>query len=199
MPINARSKGKQGEYEVIDLFQPLMNEIFEEFGYVAPILRRNTAQYADGGEDIAGMIWHAVEVKRCEKADIGRWWLQTVGEAAKSYVQLPRLENTENKREFLVNKARQATWWDRDLESCGIRGKTKKIPILLWRQNRQPWRVLVPLKTIVGGSAATPTVNITIPSEISWDAFVPWFRFDLRSRLGAWESIKAGLVDRHLA
>lgn len=199
MALNARSKGKSGEYEVIDLFQPIIDEIFEEFGYVAPTLRRNTAQYADGGEDIAGMIWHSVEVKRCEKTDIGRWWLQTVGEANKSYVQLPTLENSKNRRPFSVNKVRLGTWWERDLESSGIGGKSRKIPILLWRQNRQPWRVLVPLKAIVGGSAATPTVNITIPSEISWDAFVAWFRFDLRAHIGAWESIKAGLVDRHMA
>lgn len=196
MALNARDKGKSGEYEVIDILQPIFSELFEEFNMEGPLLRRNVAQYADGGEDVSGTIWYAIEVKRVEKADIGRWWLQTVGEANKSFISLPQCDAPARSN---PDKRRLAVWWPRDLTNSGMGGKSKKIPILFWRQNRQPWRVLVPLKVMVGGSSATPVVNMTMPAEISLDAFKAWLRFDLRGKLGAWEGIRIGMKDRHLS
>jgi hypothetical protein len=85
MGANPRNKGKSGEYEVIKMLQIICDEIWREFWMVAPTLRRNTAQYADGGEDIAGLPWYAVEVKRCETLQLAKWWLQCSTEALKSH------------------------------------------------------------------------------------------------------------------
>jgi hypothetical protein len=67
------------------MLQIICDEIWREFWMVAPTLRRNTAQYADGGEDIAGLPWYAVEVKRCETLQLAKWWLQCSTEALKSH------------------------------------------------------------------------------------------------------------------
>lgn len=230
MTINARNKGKAGEQEVIQILQPVLTEIFAEFGFIAPTLRRNAQQYADGGEDIANMPWYACEIKRCERADLARWWLQAARQASISDV---RIGTFERSRAFdgYVDPKRLVAWWDRDLRSAGIplkasvRGTTpqlalnnfakvgevtgsgkggkgpneKKIPLLFWRQNRANWRVLLPLVCQTGGSGITAVVNMTIPCEISMDAFLAWWRFDLRGRIGAYLSILEGMKLRGLA
>ena len=96
MGINARNKGKSGEYEVIKMVQAIYDDVFKDFWLQAPTLRRNTQQYADGGEDVAGMTWHSLEVKRCEKIELGKWWLQCTTQAEKAKVDLFKLEILEN-------------------------------------------------------------------------------------------------------
>jgi hypothetical protein len=94
--INARNKGKSGEYEVIKMLQTICDDVFKDFYLKAPLLRRNTAQYADGGEDVAGLTWHSIEVKRCEKLEIGKWWLQATRQAEKAKIDMFKLEILEN-------------------------------------------------------------------------------------------------------
>lgn len=94
--INARNKGKSGEYEIIKMLQTICDDVFKDFYLKAPLLRRNTAQYADGGEDVAGLTWHSVEVKRCEKLEIGKWWLQATRQASKAKIDMFKLEILEN-------------------------------------------------------------------------------------------------------
>lgn len=94
--INARNKGKSGEYEIIKMLQTICDDVFKDFYLKAPLLRRNAAQYADGGEDVAGLTWHSVEVKRCEKLEIGKWWLQATRQATKAKIDMFKLEILEN-------------------------------------------------------------------------------------------------------
>lgn len=79
--MNARQKGKSGEYEVMHMLQEVCDDVFAEFRVKAPRLRRNAMAYADGGEDIVGLPWYSVEVKRVEKLEVGKWWVQCLAQA----------------------------------------------------------------------------------------------------------------------
>ena len=77
----AVSKGKRGEREVCDELQPVVDSVAKELGMAAPRIRRNLAQSGDGGEDIVGLPWYAIEVKRCETLALDKWWRQCVTQA----------------------------------------------------------------------------------------------------------------------
>lgn len=83
MGIISRSKGIAGEREVIQLLQPVVDAAYAKHRpqEKAPKLTRNLAQARDGGHDINGLPWAAIEVKRCSKAHMGEWWSQTVAQA----------------------------------------------------------------------------------------------------------------------
>lgn len=270
MGANPRNKGKSGEYEVIKMLQIICDEIWREFWMVAPTLRRNTAQYADGGEDIAGLPWYAVEVKRCETLQLAKWWLQCSTEALKSHPTALVETFTEDCPEnwartckpfdFLgaknsgfkqqgsisgngtnciqsVNNSGQVgdklstsihTYPQNgdNLETpslfpeldrgARVRSSPKidfspslndkklsrndksstpstlssdskweafgfgtKIPILLFRQSKQRWRVMLPVQLPVGVDGR----SMSSVGEISIEAFQLWLRSDIRARL----------------
>lgn len=77
----AVSKGKRGEREVCDELQPVVDSVATSMGMAAPRIRRNLAQSGDGGEDIVGLPWYAIEVKRCETLALDKWWRQCVTQA----------------------------------------------------------------------------------------------------------------------
>lgn len=73
----ARNKGANGEREVIGMLQPIVDKVYGEARRAAPVLRRNQAQRYEGGYDIEGLPWLALEVKRQENAGmLGSWWKQ---------------------------------------------------------------------------------------------------------------------------
>lgn len=80
----SQNKGKRGEREVIQMLQPVVNNVFELFGEEPPKLQRNTLQADDGGCDIHGLEWMALEVKYQEGQSIGAWWAQAVRQAGKT-------------------------------------------------------------------------------------------------------------------
>lgn len=96
----AVSKGKRGEREVCDELQPVVDSVATSLGMTAPRIRRNLQQSGDGGEDILGLPWYAIEVKRCETLALDKWWQQCVTQARR--------------------KAAMATAWD-DLSRGGWR------------------------------------------------------------------------------
>lgn len=197
MAINARAKGANGEREVINMLQEVIDEVAtsvsEEYGcsFEFPRLIRNTLQSAQGGEDIHGLPWYAVEVKRCEKQDIGRWWLQTTRQSeaknsADSFSTL-RLELSAASR--LVSDAELRAGGGvagsgrgvvRRVDLTGVVAKPQKVPVLTYRANNQPWRV------VIWGSLGTLDGKaIRCPVDIAWPAFALWLKIDLRVRLKA--------------
>jgi hypothetical protein len=74
----SRDKGKRGEREVIELLQPVVDEVRGLFGLPALKLKRNTLQSDSGGSDIAGLMWLALECKWQETIQLGAWWKQTL-------------------------------------------------------------------------------------------------------------------------
>ena len=71
-------KGKRGEREVIKLMQPVLEEVYTMVGRAdeVPKLKRNLMQSAEGGFDIVGLEWLALEVKFHETEQMGSWWAQ---------------------------------------------------------------------------------------------------------------------------
>ena len=71
-------KGKRGEREVIQLMQPVVEKVYTDIGRAdeVPKLKRNLMQSAEGGFDIVGLNWLALEVKFHETEQLNTWWAQ---------------------------------------------------------------------------------------------------------------------------
>ena len=83
MALNIREKGAAAEREVAKIH----NLFFEQHGLVDStgkplILKRNLMQTAQGGYDLIGVSFLALEVKRKEKLSLPEWWRQTTKQAA---------------------------------------------------------------------------------------------------------------------
>jgi len=107
--VNARNKGRSGEYEAIGVLQPIVDRQYGEF-MVPPVLERNLEQVRAGGADIRGLDWCEIEVKRVQKVNVKAWWSQVV-------------------------------------KACE---GGQRVPILMWRTNRQPWRFRVKAPVVTG-------------------------------------------------
>lgn len=80
----SRDKGQRAERQVVQLLQPVVNEVYAKLGCPVdqiPMLQRNTIQAHKGGYDIVGLEWMALEVKHQEKLQVAEWWNQTIRQA----------------------------------------------------------------------------------------------------------------------
>jgi len=91
-PAGARQKGQEGEREIIRLLSEVCEKTVE--------LRRNLAQTREGGYDIVGLEWLAMEVKRQETLDVENWWKQTLRQAGEG--QHPVLLYRQNRKAWNV-------------------------------------------------------------------------------------------------
>lgn len=62
------------------------------------------------------------------------------------------------------------TWWTQCVASAN---RNNEIPVLIYRQNRKPWRVRLPVQINVPGQ--TGQGSISIIGEIGFDEFKAWF------------------------
>lgn len=60
------------------------------------------------------------------------------------------------------------TWWKQCVASANQAGY---IPVLIYRQSRQAWKVVMPVKVEVH-----PGVFLDVRGEISWEDFQAWFK-----------------------
>lgn len=97
---NVKKKGARGEREVVALLMPVVNQVYSECRLDAPKLQRNLQQYINGGADIAGIDWLAVEVKRQETLSLNRWWAQAVKQA--DDIRTPVVFYRQNKKNWSV-------------------------------------------------------------------------------------------------
>lgn len=96
----ARSKGQRGEREVAKLLQPVVNEVYVAAGFAPPLFKRNLMQSREGGYDIVGLDWLALEVKRQETLNVNTWWKQTIEQAGEK--QTPVLIYRKNHGKWRV-------------------------------------------------------------------------------------------------
>ena len=86
--INRKNKGGAGERHVIKLLQPVIDNIFlladELDQNDIPILNRNLDQVRDGGNDIIGVDFLAIEVKNQATINLSKWFDQTKEQASKN-------------------------------------------------------------------------------------------------------------------
>lgn len=93
----SRNKGANGELEFLKLLQPVVDAVL---GVGEVVLARNLMQTRDGGFDIAGLTWMALEVKRQEALSLGVWWEQTMQQASGG--RLPILAYRQNNKKWKV-------------------------------------------------------------------------------------------------
>lgn len=78
---SSRKKGARGEREIVSILQQINIEESERLGMPVVDIQRNLQQYIKGGNDIRGLRGISLEVKFCEKFNLGRWWSQTLVQA----------------------------------------------------------------------------------------------------------------------
>ena len=74
----SRRKGATAELEIIGSLQLAINDTVPASGIV---LQRNLVQTREGGYDVIGVPWLALEVKRHETLSLGVWWQQALSQA----------------------------------------------------------------------------------------------------------------------
>lgn len=91
-PGGARNKGHDAEREVIKILTEACGKQVE--------LHRNLLQTRQGGYDIVGLEWLAIEVKRQETLDVENWWKQTLKQADDN--QVPVLIYRQNRKAWNI-------------------------------------------------------------------------------------------------
>lgn len=80
----SRAKGQRGEREFATTLEKWSQPVLAAIGGDAAVMmRRNLQQSREGGHDLVGLDWLAVEVKRHETLSLPAWWRQTVDQAGR--------------------------------------------------------------------------------------------------------------------
>ena len=100
---SVRAKGQNGERDVCAFLQKGVDEVYSFNRLEPPALHRNLQQTQNGGFDIAGLPWIAIEVKHHAKIEPGllvKWWEQTLRQAGETFE--PVLFYRSNRNPFRV-------------------------------------------------------------------------------------------------
>lgn len=171
--INSRAKGQRGERQVIELLQPIIDNVYAQtndylkavnggglgnagMALNAPKLQRNTLQSDSGGFDIVGLDWLALEVKNVETSEpsmVDKWWVQAVTQAKKAKV-------------------------GKDSVASEKRGNEKRA-VLFYKRNRTRWRVRMKGYLSVSSSPEADVKRVVIIADISCEEFLKWFEMRL--------------------
>lgn len=102
MGINIRAKGQNGEREIVDALEPIVQRLLREGGYPIPdkpVIQRNQNQSAVGGSDLSNTFGMAIEIKRQESLSVNTWWAQTL-KAAQTLGEHPVLLYRQNGKKW---------------------------------------------------------------------------------------------------
>lgn len=113
----SRNKGARAERSVIRELQPVVSEVYREFGLEPPELARNLMQAYRGGFDIVGLDWLALEVKHQERQNLREWWRQTKQQAG------------EGKEPVLIYKRNNVAWRVRMFGYLPVGSKRIRCPV----------------------------------------------------------------------
>lgn len=104
-------KGKRAERTVASALNPILERLVASLGCDPVKLKRNLAQTQQGGFDLEGLPWIAIEIKHHKQVSLGSWWTQTLRQAG------------------------------RDLAGNPIVGMSVREPVLIWKQHGGKWNV----------------------------------------------------------
>lgn len=96
MSKGSKVKGASGEREAAAVLAGWIEPVYRHAGVEVPDIKRNLMQTREGGYDLVGIDWLALEVKRQENMALPSWWRQTVKNA--SMGQIPFLMWRQNRR-----------------------------------------------------------------------------------------------------
>lgn len=91
-------KGKRAERQVASLLNPILERACGKHGCDPVKLQRNLKQVQEGGFDLDGLPWIAIEVKHCKTPALPAWWRQCVQQA------------TQGRLPVLIYKIHGAKW-----------------------------------------------------------------------------------------
>lgn len=131
MAINSRAKGQRGERMVADLLNSACIRVAHDLGCKPPVFSRNLVQSRNGGHDLVGMDWIAVEVKWYAevKSQLARWWEQTLRQA-----------QAVNAEPVLIYKANGSKWSVRMYGRLEIApGRRLRVPVDISMDNFLVW------------------------------------------------------------
>lgn len=95
--VNSRNKGASAERELANVLQLAVDAALPPSKAIK--IKRNLEQYQEGGDDLMGLPFLAIEVKRCEKLQIGSWWQQCLDQAKG---RIPVLAYRQNNKPWRV-------------------------------------------------------------------------------------------------
>lgn len=176
--VNAKQKGANAEREVAALLQPTVDRAYMEtlgitLGEV-PKLQRNLLQTREGGYDLVGLDWLALEVKRQEavgtggirKGHLRQWWAQTV---ASSMGSAPL---------DMQGISLGSEWVTRWGSAPRVMRQIRE-PVLIYRPNGWTWTIRMYGYVVVGTGERQKKVKTPVLIEL--EPFLLWL--DLRIRL----------------
>lgn len=134
--LSSKRKGAAAEREAARTLWAILEPVYSGLGREVPDIQRNLMQTREGGYDLVGLDWIALEVKRQERANVEAWWRQAVQQTGPG-----------------------------------------QIPVLMWRQNHQPWRYRVQVHVATGRSWMWTHV------DMEGDVFYGWLQKSVRERL----------------
>lgn len=104
-------KGKRAERSVASLLNPVLERVVQLVGCDPVALKRNLSQTQQGGFDLEGLPWIAIEIKHHKAVSLPAWWRQTCYQAGT------------------------------DEGGAPIVGRNVREPVLIWKQHGGKWNV----------------------------------------------------------
>lgn len=132
-------KGKRAERAVASILNTILDSIVCRHGLDPVALKRNLSQTQQGGFDLEGLPWIAIEIKHHKTLAIPSWWRQTCQQAGT------------------------------DELGAGIVGKSVREPVLIWKQHGGKWciRMIGRLEIEAGRRIRVP-VDVSLEHFLIW-------------------------------
>ena len=121
------------------MLNPILERVCTSNGVDPLRLARNLQQTRNGGFDLDGLDWIAIEIKHHKTVSLNSWWQQTLRQAG------------------------------RDMAGNPIVGMDVREPVLIWKQHGGKWnvRMLVRLEVEPGRRFRTAG-NISLDAFLAW-------------------------------
>lgn len=169
-------KGKRAERQVAGLLNVVVERVCSKLGVDIQRLKRNLSQTQQGGFDLEGLDWIAIEIKHHAKPQMNSWWQQTLQQAG------PKpLDTTTGASETPLHPTSLQGGSGHHYK--GVGGLYRREPVLIWKTNGGQWQV-----RMFGRLEIEPGRRLRVVTNISMDDFLAWFErrveVEIKSDLG---------------
>lgn len=132
-------KGKRAERSVASALNPILERLVASIGCDPVKLKRNLAQTQQGGFDLEGLPWIAIEIKHHKTVALPSWWRQCCEQAGTDELGGP------------------------------IVGRTVREPVLVWKQHGGKWNVrMIGRLEIEKGRRLRAVVDVSWDAFLVW-------------------------------
>lgn len=132
-------KGKRAERAVASELNPILAACVLRVGCDPVALKRNLSQTQQGGYDLEGLPWIAIEIKHHKAVSLPAWWRQTCHQAGT------------------------------DEGGAAIVGRTVREPVLIWKQHGGKWNVrMIGRLEIEPGRRLRVVVDVSFDAFLVW-------------------------------